>query len=88
MQEFVGQTFETHRSDRYLPIGRFILCGALLTIPVLLLATTQVIYLFPVPFAAILFGNGKKDREKYATIFAIVGAVLALAATILNLKYS
>lgn len=86
MQEFAGETFETHRSDSYLPIGRFILCGALLTIPVLLLATTQVIYLSPVPFAAILFGKGKKERAKYATIFAIVGAVLSLATTILNLK--
>ena len=81
MTEYCGETIETDRSESYLPVWRFVLLGLLLAAPILLLSVTPLIYFYPVPFAAILFGGGDEKRMKSVAIAtAVIGAIIGGAS--------
>ena len=76
--EYCGETIETDRSESYLPVGRFVLLGLLLSAPIILLSVTPLVYFYPTPFVALLFGKGDKKKMKSAAIAsAVVGAIVA-----------
>lgn len=83
-REIAGMRVEMSRSDSYLPIWPTLIIGILLSVALIFLALTPLVYLLLVPFSVYLFGC--PDKKKMITagvvsgIVAIAGIIIAFVA--------
>ena len=62
-----GESYESHRSDSYLPIAQFVILGILCTAPILWLATSYIAFLYPIAFGFYVFMKNRKPKTKDGT---------------------
>lgn len=87
-----GTSYESNRSESFIPVTGFIFLGLLTTIPFVALSGSILTYLFMGVYGALLFGlKSKKTLKVTAIIFAIITlalVVFTLAPTFFGITYN